>query len=558
MRAAGRLPLRQSRRLPWLALGVLLAACTPFPSPPGPLESPESPPAADGEAPELRAAVDAAPEPRDASLVGFDQGRVATVDAAAWDGTNVNADAIADRPAELDARQVDASTGGRDARVVDARVDRAGDAPRAQPDARVADARGDRPGDRAPAVDARKPPLDAPAPPVDAPAPPVDAAAPPVDAAAPPVEAGVVSFDARPPADAPVKVDAPAPPADLAPEPDLAPPSFDAAAEAPPDSTSDEGAPDARSGRPNGAACVVGGDCQSGHCVDRSCCTVAACPGDCNFCAGPGGTCMLKTFFVRFDVEGCVIRHACDDNLVCRRLTEQSCKDFNDCLGERCTGGVCRGTGTWSMSPELVDFGDVPVGESATATFSVRNDTNHAADPIALGVLPEGNDVFEILPGFPPCDRPVLAHDECAFVIKFTPTDAMPWRAIVRARRDDLLILTQASIGGSGTLAPAAARVGPTFWDHGFADVGNLLNAAAPFVIDNPAGGGRIDSIRFEGRDPGDFRVVDNGCPAVIEPGTKCTLFVHFEPTSPGPRAARLVVSGSAGSTAAGMYGTAR
>jgi hypothetical protein len=463
----------------------------------------------------------------------------------------MNADAFAadrptDRLAEIDARGLDQAVRPPDASVADASAERTRDAAAPPADVREASAGVDRPRDtRPPPVDARvvdaavERHRDVAAPP-DLPAygPMLDAAADaPADA----------TTDAT--ADAAEDV-APDAPADVA--GDVAPDAAtDLAADMAPDLAVDMAPP---TGSVNGSPCSVARQCLSGNCVDNHCCSVPACPGDCNFCLGPGGTCTVRTRQAP-GLFGCITRFACDENRYCRRLTGQSCRDFNDCLDEKCIGGLCVWMGYFRITPELVDFGTVALGASATATYRVVNAGGRIEDPVEIVVLPIGQDDFEVIPGVPACGNTLAIGGTCSFSIRFTPTTPFPAMALVQVKRG-ILMVTQASVGGS-TQTPDAAGITPSFWDHGTLGVGQIPEAKT-FVIANPPGGEPVDSITLEGRDSGDFAMIDNRCPAVLPPGESCTVFVSFVPTSSGPKAARLVVTGNAGSTAvAGMYGWA-
>jgi catechol 2,3-dioxygenase-like lactoylglutathione lyase family enzyme len=87
---------------------------------------------------------------------------------------------------------------------------------------------------------------------------------------------------------------------------------------------------------PSGEACVLDGDCLSGHCTERVCCASASC-GPCGTCAGAtAGTCALRA---RGDRPGTSCgAYACDGLAV---TCPTACTSASDCV----SGAICDATG---------------------------------------------------------------------------------------------------------------------------------------------------------------------------------------------------------------------
>jgi hypothetical protein len=115
-----------------------------------------------------------------------------------------------------------------------------------------------------------------------------------------------------------------------------------------------------------GTPCANPDDCQSGYCVDGTCCT-SACEGACSFCGFPymgscsslpkyshdqdpmcngnyvcdgGGTCLLRPGEVCTSAIECA-SYRCEASR-CRKLAGESCQDFWECVDDLCVAGKCQ------------------------------------------------------------------------------------------------------------------------------------------------------------------------------------------------------------------------
>jgi len=111
----------------------------------------------------------------------------------------------------------------------------------------------------------------------------------------------------------------------------------------------------------NGAACLAGGDCQSGNCVDKTCCSTVSC-GTCQTCANAAGTCMpaapnsacgpssctpdnKSTITPSCTVAGLCLPSApvsCGNYVCASGACKTSCASDADCVVGRCRGFKCR------------------------------------------------------------------------------------------------------------------------------------------------------------------------------------------------------------------------
>jgi MYXO-CTERM domain-containing protein len=90
----------------------------------------------------------------------------------------------------------------------------------------------------------------------------------------------------------------------------------------------------------SGGGCSVDNDCETGHCVDGTCCNVASC-GTCQTCNGTApGTCTAVTN--ADDADTCTGINTCDAGGACKLKAGQSCgTNGTVCASAFCADGVC-------------------------------------------------------------------------------------------------------------------------------------------------------------------------------------------------------------------------
>jgi hypothetical protein len=94
---------------------------------------------------------------------------------------------------------------------------------------------------------------------------------------------------------------------------------------------------------PNGAACAAPGDCDSGFCVDKVCCS-SACNGQCEACdvVGSAGTCTAVVGAPRGDRSACDTKPATDcGKLTCDGADRSACRAFANGTTVACGEYVC-------------------------------------------------------------------------------------------------------------------------------------------------------------------------------------------------------------------------
>ena len=124
------------------------------------------------------------------------------------------------------------------------------------------------------------------------------------------------------------------------------------------------------------------------------------------------------------------------------------------------------GVGNLSLSPDPLDFGNVPVGDSATATIIARS-TGNAAFQSILTVL-TGGDIGDLRVTRDTCSLRLLLPDQtCATTVRFAPTAVGPAEAVLLVIGDGDADPHLAMVRGVGTAptppAPSAEKARVAF-----------------------------------------------------------------------------------------------
>jgi len=196
---------------------------------------------------------------------------------------------------------------------------------------------------------------------------------------------------------------------------------------------------------------------------------------------------------------------------------------------------------TISLSPLIVDFGDVPVGETSaplqvtvesTGSGTLEIDAiDAAANPFARsgGSCPSGA-VFMLPPG-----------NNCTITYQFAPLD--PGMAA------QTIAVTSNATSGPGSFDLIGDGVTPELTaSPGFIDFGDLAIGAPAALqslqLENTGGGELlVNTFTFEGRDAGDFGVgIDNCTGNPLALGQTCLVEIRFDAAEPGVKTAELTI----------------
>lgn len=215
--------------------------------------------------------------------------------------------------------------------------------------------------------------------------------------------------------------------------------------------------------------------------------------------------------------------------------------------------GTGLGAAALAITPASYSYGNVAVGSSVVASFTVSNSGGAPSGMLTRGI----SDAARFPVFSDSCTGTVLAAGaSCTIAVAFAPTDAGARSATltVSASPGGTVAATLAGVG----VVPAQLVISATTHDYGAVFVGD--NMSYTFVVSNT---GTLASGMLSAAvsDAADFPLLSDSCSGLtLAAGATCTITVAFAPTSAGAHSATLTVSASPGGTTAAAltgFGTA-
>ena len=187
-------------------------------------------------------------------------------------------------------------------------------------------------------------------------------------------------------------------------------------------------------------------------------------------------------------------------------------------------------------------FGNVVVGQSATQTVMIRNDTTNQT--INSFMVDAGGAPYFVLNNT--CTS-LAPGATCSFTLQFSPTAAGTFPRLLRVDGGTTGSVT-ASISGTGitvasvTVTPASTQ---SFGSEFVGQPGSSRTFTYTNVGQQTSG---APAITVTG-DTADFTVTANTCTAALAANATCTVTVRFNPTAAGNRAATITSTTTPGGT---------
>jgi hypothetical protein len=193
--------------------------------------------------------------------------------------------------------------------------------------------------------------------------------------------------------------------------------------------------------------------------------------------------------------------------------------------GTECDDVTCNGEGqeatACEVTPTVLDFGTVMVGDFADLTFTISN----TGGGVLSGEVTEACADFEIISGGGAYN--LNAGEFVDVVVRFAPLIMGPTACEILTGTECASVFC----AGAGDMPPVC-DVTPTALDFGDVVVGNFEDLS--FTITN-TGGGILSGEVFETCD--DFDLVEGAGPYDLGAGESVDVTVRFGPTSLGPKA---------------------
>jgi probable HAF family extracellular repeat protein len=209
-----------------------------------------------------------------------------------------------------------------------------------------------------------------------------------------------------------------------------------------------------------------------------------------------------------------------------------------------------------TATPSSVDFGNQPVGSSATRTIALEN-TGDGFLFFGIDPLPSPGD-FAILENNGSEDSsfcrgvlvPLGPNHVCHVTIQFRPTSTGPKSASLRFTSTATISPLTVELHGSGTPPPdplsPTALLSPAFLTFGDQVVGSSSPTQEITLTNSGEAPLRVNSVTLTGVHAADFSLPSGGESATLTPGQTRTISVRFTPRGAGSRTASLTINDNA------------
>lgn len=207
-----------------------------------------------------------------------------------------------------------------------------------------------------------------------------------------------------------------------------------------------------------------------------------------------------------------------------------------------------------SFTPDEIDFGDVPVGTSASQTVTVDSVGDIAMKVEEAWVNGPDGDDFSLTDDT--CSAQTVATG-CSYTVTFTPAsrgEKEAYSGVWGPNVDEEITVSGKGIQPAGKFDVQGI---------GFEDAVIGASSNRPTETFNLMSTGpdplTVDSVAIAGADADSFKITSNGCGATVPAGSSCAVEVTFDPQggSPGKRTATLRATTDAGVFESSLSGLA-
>lgn len=196
------------------------------------------------------------------------------------------------------------------------------------------------------------------------------------------------------------------------------------------------------------------------------------------------------------------------------------------------------------LSTEMVDFGELRLGESSQQAFEIRNQGQQKLQIEAFEVQGESGADFAVA-GEDCLGRPLAETESCRVRLRFEPSMSGPRKARLAVSSTSVSGLRTLPLLGSG--AAPKLEMSPPQLDFGRHIVGSAAAAQVVWIRNGGSANLEIDRVRLEGLAAADFVLRRDECSGQrLEPEARCALRWAFVPTAEGARRASVTVDSDA------------
>jgi hypothetical protein len=194
----------------------------------------------------------------------------------------------------------------------------------------------------------------------------------------------------------------------------------------------------------------------------------------------------------------------------------------------------------FSISPSPLNFGPVNVGQSATASLTIKNTGNAEADELQFSASTN----FTLGGG---CSSPLPAGSQCTESVTFTPTAGQSYSGSLNVSNASVTATTVLS--GTGLLA--ADQISSTTLAFGNQAVGTTSAAQAVQLSNTGNTALGISSVTTTGN----FAATQN-CGTSLAPAASCAVNVTFTPSTGSALTGNLSIATAVGTESVSLTGT--
>jgi hypothetical protein len=195
------------------------------------------------------------------------------------------------------------------------------------------------------------------------------------------------------------------------------------------------------------------------------------------------------------------------------------------------------------VNPTHLDFGNVALGQSGSASVTVSNAGGTTAQAMQYQVTP-ANMPYTVSG----CGTELAAGGQCVETIRFTPTAGQPFPATFTAFNDQQSVAT--SLQGTGLQTSDRVSVGTLAF--GNQKVGTTATAQSVQLTNT---GNTAVSITSIPQPTGPYAATQN-CGSSLAIGATCSVNVTFSPTAQGSQPGTLTINTAAGTQTVSLTGT--
>lgn len=213
-------------------------------------------------------------------------------------------------------------------------------------------------------------------------------------------------------------------------------------------------------------------------------------------------------------------------------------------------------------NPASLTFGETPSGStSEPLTVELANEDGIAPLSVSEVVFGGGSSSdFTVVDASDCTERVTLVGESCSVDVAFQPAGSPGERdsqLSFRTNNEQSDLVFVPVSGTAGESAEPGVTVQPGDIQFDSTQVGSVSAGKMITVKSTGTAPLNVTGISLGGKEPGDFKIVSNGCAGAVQPGVSCSVEVAFAPTTAATLTSLVTVASNAGDAYVTLGGTA-